>query len=155
MTYQFQNTKKMHISSNVINIQTEKEVDLIDLTEHVKAIMGELEVSQGYVTVSSRHTTTAIYVNEFESRLLDDIKAFISRLAPKQEKYAHNDIHLRDCPKDEPENAHSHLQAMLLGNSETVPIVDGKLSLGKWQSIILAELDGPRRRTVNIQIIYQ
>jgi len=64
----------------------------------------------------------------------------------------HNDIHLRDCPPHEPENAHSHLIAMLLGSSEVIPILDGELDLGRWQSVMLVELDGPRQRTVSVRL---
>ena len=76
----------------------------------------------------------------------------------------HNDLHLREAPPDwpggweawaaqAPENCHSHLLSMLLGNSETVPVVDGKLTLGTWQSVMLVELDGSRKRTVGVQIV--
>ena len=71
---------------------------------------------------------------------------------PANGDYRHNDIELRDCNADEPENAHAHIIAMLLGSSEAIPIVHGQLALGQWQSIMLVELDGPRDRTVNIQI---
>ncbi len=64
----------------------------------------------------------------------------------------HNDLHLRDVPPDEPINAHSHLMAMMLSTSEVIPIVDGKLALGTWQSLLFFELDGPRKRTVFVQI---
>ncbi len=88
-----------------------------------------------------------------EERLLDDIRSFFRRLVPADAGYKHNDIHLRDCPPDEPENAHSHLIAMLLGASENLRVVDGRLGLGQWQSLMLVELDGPRRRRVNLQIV--
>lgn len=64
----------------------------------------------------------------------------------------HNDIALRDCPPDEPENAHSHLTAMLLGSSEVIPLADTELVLGQYQSVMLYELDGPRRRKVSVQV---
>jgi len=74
------------------------------------------------------------------------------RLIPPQANYLHNDIHLRDCPPDEPENAHSHLAAMLLGSSEVIPVADGGLVLGQYQSIMLVELDGSRERTLAVQV---
>ena len=110
-------------------------------------------VPQGQVVAFSCHTTTALTVNEAEERLLVDIKTYLRKLAPPQDRYLHNDLHLRDVPPDEPINAHSHLMAMTLGNSETVPILDGQLALGTYQSIMLVDLDGPRQgRTVLIQI---
>jgi thiamine phosphate synthase YjbQ (UPF0047 family) len=74
------------------------------------------------------------------------------RLAPPTAKYLHNDIEQRDCPEDEPENAHSHLMAMLLGSSESIPIANRKMRLGQYQAVLLFDLDGPRERNVNIEI---
>ncbi|MDJ0728219.1 MAG: secondary thiamine-phosphate synthase enzyme YjbQ, partial [Prochloraceae cyanobacterium] len=94
-------------------------------------------------------------INENEIRLLEDLKVYLSKLAPETDKYLHNDLHLRTVPPDEPKNAHSHLMAMTLNNSETIPIIDGKLALGTYQSILFFELDGPRQRTLLIQIVGQ
>jgi secondary thiamine-phosphate synthase enzyme len=103
--------------------------------------------------VFSRHTTTALAVNEDEERLLEDIKVFLEKMAPLNDRYLHNDLHLRpNIPPDEPKNAHSHLMAMMLNNSEIIPIVDGKLGLGTYQSILFFELDGARQRTVFCQV---
>jgi secondary thiamine-phosphate synthase enzyme len=112
-------------------------------------------IVDGFVTVTSRHTTTALTINENEERLLADIKNFLLRLIPPGDSYLHNDIALRDCPPDEPENAHSHLAAMLLGSSEVIHLHQGELVLGQWQSVMLCELDGPRERKVAIQIYGQ
>ena len=102
--------------------------------------------------IFSRHTTTALAINEDEQRLLEDIKVFLRKLAPEAERYLHNDLHLRDVPEDEPINAHSHLMALMLNTSEVIPIVDGKLFLGTWQSILFFELDGSRKRAIFCQI---
>lgn len=106
----------------------------------------------GFVTVTSRHTTTAITINENEPRLIEDLRRFLGELAPAGRGYLHDDIHLRDCPPDEPRNAHAHLLAMLLGSSEVLPVVEGKLDLGTWQSVLLIDLDGPRARNISIQV---
>jgi len=98
------------------------------------------------------HTTTAIAINENEPRLVEDVRAFLHRLIPPNDRYLHNDIALRDCPPDEPENAHSHLAAMLLGSSEVIALVEGQLQLGQYQSVMLYELDGSRKRKVNVQV---
>jgi len=118
----------------------------------------------GTVNVLSRHTTTALAINECEARLLDDIRQWLARMAPPNEPYLHNDLSLRRGPAgwpggdeawraQEPVNAHSHLLSIMLGNSETIPITRGQLALGTWQSVLLVELDGPRRRTVGVQIV--
>ena len=109
-------------------------------------------IQNGFVTVTSQHTTTAIAINENEARLIADIKSFLTRLIPPDDRYLHNDIALRDCPPDEPENAHSHLAAMLLGSSEVITLASGELVLGQYQSVMLYELDGPRKRKVSVQI---
>jgi secondary thiamine-phosphate synthase enzyme len=120
---------------------------------HLRESVAVSGIRSGFVTVTSQHTTTAIIINEDEPRLHEDIKRFLTRLIPPKEPYLHNDIALRDCPPDEPENAHSHLAAMLLGSSEVVPLVDGELALGQYQSVMLVELDGPRRRRVRVQVV--
>ena len=112
-------------------------------------------IQNGFVTITSQHTTTAIAINENESRLVEDIKSFLTRLIPPNDHYQHNEIALRDCPPDEPENAHSHLAAMLLGSSEVITLANGELVLGQYQSVMLYELDGPRTRKVSVQIYGQ
>ena len=120
--------------------------------QDINEIVRKSGIKDGFVTVTSQHTTTAISINENEERLIEDVKSFLKRLIPASDGYLHNDIELRDCPDDEPENAHSHLAAMLLGSSEVIALADGKLVLGQYQSIILYELDGPRTRKVNVQV---
>jgi secondary thiamine-phosphate synthase enzyme len=134
-----------------LDIHTDAPVSIVDITRRIKDLLEESGVRNGLLSVSSAHTTTAITVNEYETRLLDDLYRFFARLVPADQPYRHNDIHLRDCPPDEPKNAHSHICAMLYGNSEVVPVNDGSLGLGRYQSIMLVELDGPRERTVNVQ----
>jgi len=136
-----------------LQLTTGEGVALHDVTPRVRSCLDDSGIQDGFVTVTSRHTTTALTINEHEERLLEDVKTFFTQLVPPQARYLHNDIHLRDCPPDEPENAHSHLIALLLGASENIPVVDGKLGLGQWQSVMLVELDGPRRRSVSLQIV--
>ena len=134
-------------------LSTNQNVEIIDITQQIQQLINIVEIRNGIVVITSQHTTLAVNVNENEQRLLDDIAVFFEKIAPKNEKYLHNDIHLRDCPPDEPENAHAHLIAMCMGNGETVAIIDGKLVLGTYQSIIAIELDGPRERKVSVQVM--
>ena len=143
----------MRIENHLIEIDTGEGISVTNLSPEIEARLAASGTRQGFILLSSRHTTTALTVNEDEARLLDDIRVFFQRLVPADASYKHNDIHLRECPPDEPENAHSHLIAMLLGASENVPVVDGRLGLGHWQSALLVELDGPRRRQVSLQIV--
>lgn len=143
----------MKICHHVETIQTGEGISIININDDINNAIRHSGITQGFAIISSRHTTTAVCVNEYEDRLLEDIKAWLCKLAPADEKYLHNDIDQRDCPPDEPENAHSHLMAMLLGSSEAIPITSRKLAIGEFQSVMLLDLDGPRERTVNIQIM--
>jgi len=142
----------MNIKPFSIELKTDPGISIHDLTSQIQEGIAESGIENGFVTVTSQHTTTALAINENEGRLIEDIKSFLARLIPADDRYLHNDIHLRDCPPDEPENAHSHLAALLLGSSEVVPLAAGQLVLGQWQSIMLYELDGPRTRKVAVQI---
>lgn len=136
-----------------LQITTGADIALHDITGRIQAVVDESGIRSGFVVVTSQHTTTALAINENEARLIEDVKAFLKRLIPPGDRYLHNDIHLRDCPPDEPENAHAHLAAMLLGSSESIALVDGRLVLGRYQSVMLYELDGPRERKISVQVV--
>jgi secondary thiamine-phosphate synthase enzyme len=127
-----------------MQIKTAKRIELIDITDRVKEQLYETDVQDGVCVISTKHTTTSIIVNENESGLISDILALLEKLVPAHAGYAHDRID---------NNADAHLKAVLLGSSETLPIIDGRLQLGTWQSIFLAELDGPRTREVTVTVI--
>lgn len=143
---------------------TLKGTHFIDLTSRIDDMIARTGVREGTVHVISRHTTTAVTINEMEDRLVDDARMFFHELVPPGRFYLHNDLDRRHGPPDwpggdeawraqEPENCHSHLLSMLIGNSESIPVSGGKTTLGTWQSCMFVELDGPRPRTVGIQIV--
>jgi secondary thiamine-phosphate synthase enzyme len=137
------------IRHQILQITTGKGIAIHNVTAQVQAFVSDSGITYGQVLVCSRHTTTAIAINEDEIRLLTDIQTYLEKLAPAGDRYLHNDLHLRpNIPVDEPMNAHSHLMAITLGNSETIPIHAGQLALGTYQSILLVELDGSRERQV-------
>ncbi|MEH2466712.1 secondary thiamine-phosphate synthase enzyme YjbQ [Nostoc sp.] len=142
----------MPIINKLIEIETEPKINIYNITPKIQDFLASTSIKNGQILVFSRHTTTALAINENKVRLLENIKMFLQKLAPESDRYLHNDLHLRDVPEDEPINAHSHLMAMMLTTSEIIPIVDGKLALGTWQSVLFFELDGPRKRTVFVQI---
>jgi secondary thiamine-phosphate synthase enzyme len=120
------------------SVETDSRLEVRDVTDQVSdAIPPD---ATGTVTIFSRHTTTAIAVNEAERRLLGDFETALSDLVA-DEGWAHDQLD---------GNADSHVRAMLLGPSETVPVDAGDLQLGTWQSILLVECDGPRTRTVQV-----
>ncbi|PSF31341.1 secondary thiamine-phosphate synthase enzyme [Aphanothece hegewaldii CCALA 016] len=141
----------MKINHEIIYIDTEQSIEIYNITPKIQEKLTTTKIQNGQVCVFSRHTTTAIAINEYEERLLEDIKTYLRKLAPDTDQYLHNDLHLRIVPPDEPMNAHSHLMAMTLSTSEVIPIVDGKLALGTWQSVLFVELDGPRTRSLSLQ----
>lgn len=142
----------MPILNKLLEIETESGITICNVTPHIEKLLAQTSIHNGQVLIFSRHTTTALAINENEQRLLEDIKVYLRKLAPDSDRYLHNDLHLRDVPDNEPMNAHSHLMAMTLSTSEVIPIVDGKLSLGTWQSVLFFDLDGPRKRTLFVQI---
>ncbi|MGA7936133.1 MAG: secondary thiamine-phosphate synthase enzyme YjbQ [Kovacikia sp.] len=143
----------MLIVHHMIEVETKPGICVYNLTPQIRDLMAASAIHNGQALIFSRHTTTALAINEYEERLLEDVKAFLRKLAPEDDLYLHNDLHLRvGIPADEPINAHSHLMAMMLSTSEVIPIVDGKLGLGTYQSVLFFELDGPRKRTVFCQL---
>ncbi|NET57255.1 MAG: YjbQ family protein [Symploca sp. SIO2E6] len=142
----------MPIINDIVKLETEKGISIYNLTPQLKKLLGETTIKNGQLLVFAPNTTSALVINEDEERLLADLKVHLSKLVPESAKYLHNDVHLRDVPPDEPMNAHSHLMAMMLRTSEVIPVLDGKLALGTWQSVLFLELDGPRSRTVVVQI---
>jgi len=109
----------------------------IDVNEYLK----KLKTSDGLINIYTKHTTSAIIVNENEKGLLKDFKNTLNNLIPENKDYNHNSID---------NNARSHLQSLFLSSSQTIPFKDNKLLLGTWQSIFFIELDGPR---INREII--
>jgi secondary thiamine-phosphate synthase enzyme len=133
-----------------LDIETTKRVEIRDLTETVQEILRNAGVDAGLVTLSSMHTTTAIFVNEPQTALLEDMEQLFERLAPRAEDWKHNDPRYSDCDR---QNADAHLRAVVLGNSVTLQVAEGALTMGQWQRILMAELDGPRTRQLVLQII--
>ncbi len=127
-----------------MDIQTKARTELIDITDRVRAVVKDSGVKDGLCVVSTRHTTSSLIINENERGLRSDILEMLEALVPENKSYAHNQID---------NNADSHLRAVLLGNSVAIPVEDGHLILGTWQSIFFVELDGPRTRSVNVKII--
>lgn len=136
-------------------VRAQKSPEFVDITEEVAQAVAAAGVQEGIALVFSCHTTAAIRINENEPLLLRDMEEFLKRLAPRELYYCHNDFGIRthNMTPDECPNAHAHLQHLLLGASEAVPIRGGKLALGQWQRIFLVELDRPRERTVLVQVV--
>ncbi|HXM53815.1 MAG TPA: type 2 isopentenyl-diphosphate Delta-isomerase [Candidatus Dormibacteraeota bacterium] len=137
-----------------LTYSTSEAGQFIDITDDVARVLSESGARNGLVHVYSAHTTAAIRINENEPLLLADLRRFVAALAPAGGGYEHDDMSRRiDVPPDEPVNGHAHCQHLLLGASETVPVIDGRLALGRWQRLFLVELCSPRDRQVVVQVL--
>ena len=145
----------MKHQSFCLRVGTEKAPQFIDITDWVSQCVAQSEVRNGFAVVYSKHTTAAIKINENEPLLLEDMSRFLERLSPREGCYAHNDFSIRtvNMTPDEAPNGHAHLQHLLLGTSETVPVIDGLMQFGRYQSIFFIELDHPRPREVMVQVL--
>ena len=129
--------------------------EFIDITDWVAECVAESQISNGFVVVYSKHTTAAVKINENEPLLLDDMAGFLEKIFPRDHSYQHNNFEIRTVNMNENEspNGHAHLQHLLMGTSETVPVMDGQMQFGTYQSIFFIELDHPRLREVLVQIV--
>jgi secondary thiamine-phosphate synthase enzyme len=139
------------------DLATERCGQLIDITDDVLSAVERSEVRNGTVVVYSPHTTCAVVINEPESGFMEDFCDLLDEIAPSGRYYRHDDLSVRtegieDDTADYP-NGHSHLRAALLSStSQSIPIVDGRTMLGRWQKIFFCELDRARSRKVFVQI---
>lgn len=125
---------------STFTISTDDRLSVVDITDEIRDVLPD--DADGTATVFVRHTTAAVAVNEAEPRLVGDFEDGLSELIP-DEGWAHDELD---------GNADSHLRAMLVGPSVTIPISDGELDVGTWQSVLLVECDGPRTRTVDVRV---
>ena len=137
------------IHGETLVVQTEERIELVDLTKTVMEFVRKFNMREGLVSLWSMHTTCALFINEFQVALLSDIKRFLERMVARDAEYLHNDPIHSDCDRM---NADAHLRALLLGHSLTLQVSGGEVVLGQWQRILMAELDGPRARSLRIQI---
>jgi len=139
-----------------IVIKTTECLQFIDLTARIASIVNRSGIRYGMVNVQTKHTTTALIVNENEPLLVEDLKKILDVYAPRDGEYGHNDFSRRiDIPPDEPANGHSHCKALFLPTSVMLNIADGKLQIGRWQSVFLIELDEKRERSVSVMVMGQ
>jgi len=124
--------------------------EIMDLTGRIGEIAGNSGVESGFIGIYSQHTTAGVFVSEYQAALNDDILAFLGRVVEDGLPYKHNSPEFSDCERH---NATSHLRGLLLGHGVQLPLSGFAPVLGRFQSVIFAELDGPRERTLQIQIL--
>jgi secondary thiamine-phosphate synthase enzyme len=140
----------LKVVRKTLTMLSEKRTEVLDITKQIRDIMLSADIKEGILLVNALHTTCALFVNESQGALVEDLKAMVDRLVPESAGYRHDDPRYSDCERG---NASSHLRAALLGRSVAVGITGGELALGRFQSILFAELDGPRPRTIDVQIM--
>ena len=138
------------IHGETIVVQTEQRIELIDLTSRIMEFVSKFNIREGLVSLWSMHTTCSLFINEFQTALLSDIKRFLEQVVARDAEWLHNDPDHSDCDRM---NADSHLRALLLGHNVTLQVSGGEVVLGQWQRILMAELDGPRARSLRVQIL--
>lgn len=126
-----------------VTVETKAPISVTDITGRLEALVPD-SIERGVCTVFVSHTTAGVTVNEAEPRLLEDMKTVLADLVDGDRDFGHDEID---------DNAAAHLQSMLLDSSVTVPVSNGTLDLGTWQSVLLVDSDGPRRRTVDVTVV--
>jgi secondary thiamine-phosphate synthase enzyme len=133
--------------TGLLRLETEGDGQIVDLTEGVLAVVRQSDVTDGLVSVFVTGSTAAVTTMEYEPGGVQDLQAALERLVPRARDYAHNVMNRDD-------NAHAHLRASLVGPSESVPLVGGRLVLGTWQQLVLIDFDTrPRRREIHVQVL--
>lgn len=135
--------------NRVVDWITSERMQLINITDRVNEIVRKSGVRDGLVHLQSLHTTTAVFINEWQDALLHDVRSFLDQLVDRESGWRHNDPQFSDCER---KNADSHLRGMMMGQSLCLQVRNSTVLLGTWQSIILAEFDGPRSRSMSVQV---
>jgi secondary thiamine-phosphate synthase enzyme len=135
------------IHGGLLRFDTSGHGHVVDLTEGVASVVRTAGVDRGVVTVFATGSTVAVTTIEYEPGAVGDLQVLLDRLIPSAGDYEHNRL-------NHDTNAHAHLRAAMIGPSETIPLVDGRLALGTWQQIVLLDFDNrPRTRTVTVQVL--
>lgn len=145
----------MIIKNKTIETQTEKTLDFIDITGQAEQFVKESGINDGFVNIQILHTSAGLIVNENEPLLIEDFKKNLEETAPSSRKYRHDNLEIRtvNVCQNECINGHSHCKAIHLLANATLNVIKGKLQLGQWQRVFLVELDRPRKRKVQMQIM--
>jgi secondary thiamine-phosphate synthase enzyme len=138
----------------VVSVVTRDPVEFVDLTPTLARIVAGLGLRDGALTVYTRHTTTGLLINEHEPLLFSDLKAMFDRLVPEDGWFAHDDYERRtvNLTPRERQNGWAHCRAALLRTSESIPVADAQLGLGRWQRVLLVDFDGGQKREIAVML---
>jgi secondary thiamine-phosphate synthase enzyme len=133
----------------VVDWITSNHMQFINITDRINEIVRKSGVKDGLVHLQSLHTTASVFINEWQDALVQDVRTFFDQLVARDSYYRHNDPEFSDCERH---NADSHMRGMLMGPTLCLQVRNSAVLLGTWQSIILAEFDGPRSRSMAVQV---
>jgi secondary thiamine-phosphate synthase enzyme len=133
----------------LLRIASRERIEIVDITDELAELVRRLPLGDGLVSLWSLHTTCAVFVGERQPALIADIKRVLEELVAEDADWRHNDPAHSDCDR---RNADAHLRTLLLGHSLTLQVAGGALVLGRWQRVLVAELDGPRERSLRVQV---
>jgi secondary thiamine-phosphate synthase enzyme len=137
----------MTVRSGALRLPTPGDGEIVDITEGVVRVLASSEVDRGVVNVFVVGSTVAVTTMEYEPGGVADLRGLLARLIPSDENYEHN-------RRNHDTNAHAHLRAAVIGPSESIPVIGGRLALGTWQQIVLLDFDDrPRDRTVLVDVL--
>jgi secondary thiamine-phosphate synthase enzyme len=130
------------VVNKTLKFSTRGEIDFIELSDEIQEIASNSNIKNGIVHVFAPHATGVLILNENDAALLEDIRVFLEELVPRRRGYQH------------PSNAHSHLRSMVLSPDKTLPLIDGRVAFGTWQSLLYVETDvHPRERMLIVQVL--
>ena len=135
----------MTTATEYLWFNTKKRQEFIRITDEVASVVKKSGVKEGMVLVSAMHITAAVYVNDWESGLIDDFQVWLEKLAPAGLDYKHH--------QTGEDNADAHLKRTLMGHQVILPITAGKLDLGPWEQVFYAEFDGQRKKRVIVKVM--
>ena len=141
---------KMNFYSEDITLSTNKRIEIIDITDEVYAVVKRSGIKNGIVNLWAPHSTAAIAVNEHDTDLWEDILDVLQRIAPLKGDYRHNAKYGWSIRE---QNAHAHILNCIIKPGVSIPLENGRMQLGTWQSILFIEMDGSRSRRVHVQVM--
>jgi secondary thiamine-phosphate synthase enzyme len=146
-------------ATTTIDVSVPERWGYVDLTEDLQRAIKDSGVTDGAAVVFCAHTTAALLINEWEDGALEDFRARVRELVPEELYYAHDDLERRTqnlAESHERQNGHSHVKSMLLSaTSHAIPVAGGEPTFGRWQRLILFEMDDPKDRQVVFHVFGQ
>ncbi len=138
------------IVNRVIDWVTTDRMQLINITDRINDIVKKSAIRDGIVHLQSLHTTASVFLNEWQDALLHDVRAYLDSIVNRDDYFRHNDPNYSDCER---KNADSHMRGMMMGQTLSLQVRNASVLLGTWQNIIFAEFDGPRSRSMSVQVM--